>query len=71
MPQQSLLIITGGLYLDFPAMAAFLRKLLTKHGFQAPTTEDRDALISLPESHYAAIMVCTQGGKGVSIRREA
>lgn len=62
MPQQSILIITGGLYHDFPAMAAFLKELLSRHGFDAHTTEDRDALISLPESHYAAIMVCTQGG---------
>ena len=63
MPQQHVLIITGGLYHDFPAIATFLKSLLTQHGFQAHSTEDRDMLISLPESHYAAIVVCTQGGQ--------
>ncbi|MGC8539332.1 MAG: ThuA domain-containing protein [Phycisphaerae bacterium] len=62
MPQKSILIITGGQYHDFPAMAAFLKELLTRHGFQPDTTEDRDALLSLPDSNYAAIVVCTQGG---------
>ncbi len=34
MPQQHVLIITGGLYHDFPAIATFLKSLLTQHGFQ-------------------------------------
>lgn len=69
MPQQ-VLIITGGLYHDFPAMANFLKALLTQHGFQAHTTEDRDMLANLPESQYAAIVVCTQGGQ-LTERQEA
>jgi predicted dehydrogenase len=62
MAQERILIITGGLYHDFPAMAAFLKSLLQTHGWAADTTEDRDMLSSLPGSDYVAIIVCTQGG---------
>ena len=72
MPQRSVLIITGGLYLDFPAMAAFLKKLPTKHGFQAHTTEDRDALIkACPKVTTRPSWCVYRGGQGVSVRGEA
>ena len=62
MVQTKILLLTGGSFHDFPAIAESLSKIITHDGWTVEASEDRQVLTTLPKSDFKAVVVCTQGG---------
>ncbi len=63
MPQNKVLLLTGGAFHDFCAIAATLAEVITHNGFTVVASEDRRALTTLSPRAFKAVAVCTQGGE--------
>ncbi len=63
MTQGKVLLLTGGAFHDFPAMAASLVKMISHDGFIVEASQDCRIFTTLPDRDFKAVVICTQGGE--------
>ena len=63
MTQRKILLLTGGAYHDFPAIAASLEKMISHDGFIVEASQDFHVLARLSPEDFMAVVICTQGGE--------
>ncbi len=63
MAQAKILLLTGGAFHDFPAIATSLSKIITHDGWTVEASEDRRVLTTVPQHDFKAVVVYTQGGE--------